>query len=101
MGGMTQDLFRQNAYLTECTATVTAITPLGLELDRTVFYPLGGGQAGDTGVLVLADGSQIAITLIGEDEFVRHESLDSCCKCRCPAVSSLLKIDIYIVVHQH
>ncbi len=61
MGGMTQDLFRQNAYLTECTATVTAITPLGLELDRTVFYPLGGGQAGDTGVLVLADGSQIAI----------------------------------------
>ncbi|HOE42271.1 MAG TPA: alanyl-tRNA editing protein [Rhodoferax sp.] len=58
---MTQDLFRQNAYLTECTATVTAITPLGLELDRTVFYPLGGGQAGDTGVLVLADGSQIGI----------------------------------------
>lgn len=58
---MTQDLFRTDAYLTECTATVTAITPQGIVLDRTVFYPLGGGQAGDTGVLVLADGSEIAI----------------------------------------
>jgi len=37
---MTQDLFRQDAYQTECTATVTAITPQGIELDRTVFYPL-------------------------------------------------------------
>ncbi len=58
---MTQDLFRQNAYLTECTATVTAIKPQGIVLDRTVFYSLGGGQAGDTGVLVLADGSELAI----------------------------------------
>jgi misacylated tRNA(Ala) deacylase len=59
---MTQDLFRQDAYLTECTATVTAITPQGIVLDRTVFYPLGGGQAGDAGVLIRADGSEIVIT---------------------------------------
>jgi misacylated tRNA(Ala) deacylase len=58
---MTQDLFRQDAYLTECTATVTAITPQGIVLDRTVFYPLGGGQAGDTGTLTLADGTDIQI----------------------------------------
>jgi misacylated tRNA(Ala) deacylase len=37
---------------TECSATVQAITPQGIVLDRSVFYPLGGGQAGDTGVLV-------------------------------------------------
>ncbi len=59
---MTQDIFRQNAYLTECRATVTAITAQGIVLDRTVFYPLGGGQGGDSGVLELADGTQIAIT---------------------------------------
>ena len=59
---MTHDLFRQDSYLRECSATVTAITPEGgVVLDRTVFYPLGGGQAGDAGELVRADGSQVAI----------------------------------------
>lgn len=58
---MTQTLFRDDAYLAECSATVTAVTGQGLVLDRTVFYPLGGGQAGDTGVLVLADGREIPI----------------------------------------
>ena len=47
---MTQTLFRDDPYLTECSATVTAISDQGLVLDRTVFYPLGGGQAGDAGV---------------------------------------------------
>ena len=58
---MTQDLFRTDAYLTECSATVSAITPQGIVLDRSLFYPLGGGQAGDAGVLLLGDGSEIAI----------------------------------------
>lgn len=58
---MTQDLFRDDAYLRECTATVTAVDEHGITLDRTVFYPLGGGQAGDSGVLVLADGSELPI----------------------------------------
>lgn len=58
---MTQDLFRQDARLTRCTATITALTPQGIVLDRTVFYPLGGGQAGDAGELMLDDGRRIAI----------------------------------------
>jgi misacylated tRNA(Ala) deacylase len=58
---MTQDLFRQDAYLRECSAHITAVTDVGIVLDQTVFYPLGGGQAGDSGVLVLMDGSEIAI----------------------------------------
>ena len=37
------------------------IDEAGIVLDRTVFYPLGGGQAGDSGVLVLADGRELAI----------------------------------------
>jgi misacylated tRNA(Ala) deacylase len=42
-------LFREDPYLRSCEATVVAVHPEGVELDRTVFYPLGGGQAGDTG----------------------------------------------------
>ncbi len=59
---MTAELFRDDAYLRDCQATVLAITPEGIVLDRTVFYPLGGGQAGDAGVLRRADGLQVAIS---------------------------------------
>ena len=48
---MTALLFRDDAYATECEATVTAVGEKGIELDRTVFYPTGGGQPGDCGVL--------------------------------------------------
>ena len=58
---MTQDLFRQDAYLQQCDATVVRIDETGIVLDRTVFYPLGGGQAGDAGTLTLADGTAIAV----------------------------------------
>ena len=58
---MTQDLFREDGYLRSCEATVQAVTPGGIVLDRTVFYPLGGGQAGDAGVLELGDGRTFAI----------------------------------------
>src|SRR6266850_38904 len=46
---MAELLFRDNAYLKSCEATVVAVHGDTIELDRTVFYPLGGGQAGDTG----------------------------------------------------
>lgn len=58
---MTEDLFRQDSYLRECSASITAISDQAIVLDRTVFSPLGGGQAGDAGVLVRADGSELAI----------------------------------------
>lgn len=58
---MTEELFRQDASLRECGARIIAVSEAGIELDRTVFYPLGGGQAGDSGVLVLAGGALLAI----------------------------------------
>jgi misacylated tRNA(Ala) deacylase len=59
---MTEELFREDAALTRCEARVMALGEGGVILDRTVFYPLGGGQAGDTGVLRLADGREVAVT---------------------------------------
>jgi misacylated tRNA(Ala) deacylase len=56
-----QLVFREDAYAKSCHAMVTAVDERGIRLDRTVFYPLGGGQLGDTGLLRLADGSTIAI----------------------------------------
>ncbi|WP_186417414.1 alanyl-tRNA editing protein [Bosea sp. CS1GBMeth4] len=58
----TELLFRADAYLTETPATVVAVNERGgIALDRTVFYATGGGQPGDAGVLVRADGTQVAI----------------------------------------
>ncbi len=65
---MTQDLFRQDAYLPRCDALVTRIDERGIVLDRTVFYPLGGGQAGDAGTLTLAGGGVIAIADTRKDK---------------------------------
>ena len=48
---MTELLFRDNAYLKSCSATVLALHGDAIELDRTVFYPVGGGQPGDSGRL--------------------------------------------------
>jgi misacylated tRNA(Ala) deacylase len=42
-------LFREDPYLKACEATVVAVHENAVELDRTVFYPMGGGQAGDIG----------------------------------------------------
>lgn len=71
---MTEELFREDATLQSCQATVLAVdkgvdpaAPAGappavwVVLDRTVFYPLGGGQAGDAGTLVLPDGRSVPV----------------------------------------
>jgi misacylated tRNA(Ala) deacylase len=57
----TELLFRNDAYLRTAVATVVAVHERNIELDRTIFYPLGGGQAGDTGCLVRANGERIII----------------------------------------
>ncbi len=54
--------FRDDAYQTACSATVTAIGPEGVRLDRTVFYALSGGQAGDKGTLTTKDGRVVNVT---------------------------------------
>ena len=46
---MAELLFREDPYLRACEATIVSVHEGAVELDRTVFYPLGGGQSGDTG----------------------------------------------------
>src|SRR5512134_2310780 len=70
----TEPLFQQDAYLRQCTARVTDVTPDGVVLDRTVFYPMGGGQPGDTGVLEASDGRKwrVVDTRKGEGGRILH-----------------------------
>lgn len=57
----TELLFREDAYLKAAAARVVVAREGFVELDRTIFYPLGGGQPGDTGFLVRENGERIVI----------------------------------------
>ncbi len=66
---MTEPLFRADAYLRETSSIVLVAEPRRVLLDATLFYPRGGGQPGDRGALILADGRtvEIADTLYDPD----------------------------------
>jgi misacylated tRNA(Ala) deacylase len=77
----TKTLFREDAYLRETEATVLAVNDRGgVIVDRTVFYATSGGQPGDTGHLIRADGTRIdiAATVTGEskDEIIHLPAAD-------------------------
>ena len=55
-------LYQEDGYRRECEARVVALRDNAAVLDRTVFYPLGGGQPGDTGVFETASGGKIRVT---------------------------------------
>ncbi len=57
---MTARLFLDDAYATSAPATVVAVLPGGVVLDRSVFYARSGGQPGDTGALAW-EGGEMAV----------------------------------------
>jgi misacylated tRNA(Ala) deacylase len=58
----TELLFREQPYLRSARARVLSVSERGIELERTVFYPQGGGQAGDSGALLRASGERVPIS---------------------------------------
>lgn len=58
---MTEPFYRSDPYCRETVGTISAITDEGgIVLDRSIFYPQGGGQPGDSGILRW-DGHEIEI----------------------------------------
>ncbi|MFV3077729.1 alanyl-tRNA editing protein [Niveispirillum fermenti] len=65
-------LFREDPYQVEADAVVLAAGHDGIRLDRTLFYPSGGGQPGDTGILTWEGGSTPIIDTRKADPLVEH-----------------------------
>ena len=65
---MTEEIFRHDAYARTAEAQVVAVGEDGIELDRTIFYPEGGGQPGDSGVLSNTDGREVRIADTRKDK---------------------------------
>lgn len=72
---MTERLYEQDAYLKETEARVVEVSEAGVVLDRTVFYARGGGQPGDSGVLLRPSGETVRVvdTVKGEGAAILHQ----------------------------
>jgi len=71
---MTELLYQTDSYLKEFQATVVAVNPDegAVALDRTAFYPGGGGQPNDVGLLLLGDRSLTVTKVKRQGEHVWH-----------------------------
>ena len=58
---MTDALYLSDAYLRQFDAVVASVPPEGILLDRTAFYPSGGGQPADRGRLTVPTGGTVGV----------------------------------------
>jgi len=85
----TKELFRDDSYLKSCTATVTATGDNCVFVDQTVFYPLGGGQPGDTGTISWDGGKVRIVDTRYVDGDIGHILEDGA---ECPAVAANVEL---------
>jgi len=69
---LSKELFREDSYLRTCSAVVTLADDNSVCVDQTIFYPLGGGQPGDTGTMVWDTGSARIVDTRNSPEGIRH-----------------------------
>jgi misacylated tRNA(Ala) deacylase len=69
---LSKELFREDSYLQTCAATVILADDTTVGVDQTIFYPLGGGQPGDTGSMVWDTGSARIVDTRNSPEGIRH-----------------------------
>ena len=77
---MTRAVFHEDSYQQTLAAKVTAVDGEWVELDATIFYPLGGGQPGDTGTFTKADGTELRVADTRKGEApgaIRHQLQDA------------------------
>jgi misacylated tRNA(Ala) deacylase len=90
---MTEDLCSRDAYRTACEASVVEVREDGVVLDRTVFYPHGGGQPGDAGTLTWEGGScRVVDTTKSRDDGEIVHAMDP--ETPPPAVGTLVTVTI-------
>ena len=70
---MTEPLYHHDSYIKEFQAQVVETLDKGVILDRSAFYPGGGGQPSDTGVLRTADGEYRVTRISRKDGKEIHE----------------------------
>lgn len=71
-----REAYYENSYEKTLAARVTAVDGDWVELDQTIFYPMGGGQPGDTGVFTTADGTSFRVVDTRKGETpgaIRHQ----------------------------
>jgi misacylated tRNA(Ala) deacylase len=69
---MTDEIFSRDAYQPTTEATVAEVRGEGVVLDRTVFYPRGGGQPGDTGIIRWDGGEAVVVDTVKAGGDVLH-----------------------------
>ena len=88
---MTRELFRDDSYLRACDAVVTTAAGNVLCTDQTIFYPLGGGQPGDTGQMSWDGGSAKIVDTRYADGDIGHILEDGA---EVPGVGTAVRLEI-------